>query len=121
MIKTQKLELRERKKKRIRKKILGTPDRPRVCIYRSNKHFYVQVIDDVNQKTLFAASTLSLPSRGLDSKGKKTKESQEAIQLGGIVGSKFKGKKLVLDRNGFLYHGRIKAFTEALRNQGGVL
>ncbi len=116
MIKTKKFFLRERKKKRIRKKILGTEARPRVCVYKSSKHFYAQVIDDVNQKTLFAASTVSK-----DFKGKSSSDSQGASQIGAIIALKFKGKKLVLDRNGFLYHGRIKAFAEALRSGGGVL
>ena len=116
MIKSRKSELRERKKRRIKKKIRGTPERLRVCVYKSGRHFYAQVIDDVQSKVLFGVSTLSA-----DFKGKKTTNKEAAGEVGKLLAAQYKGKKLVLDRNGFLYHGRVKAFADALREGGGVL
>ena len=116
MIKDRKQELRFKKKRRIRKKIFGTPERLRVCVYKSGRHFYAQVIDDVQGKVLFGTSTLSS-----DFKGKKTGNKEAAAHIGKFLAAQYKGKKLVLDRNGFLYHGRVKAFADALREGGGVL
>ncbi len=116
MIKSRKQDLRIKKKKRIRKKIYGTSDRLRVCVYKSQRHFYAQVIDDVKSHVLFGTSTLSA-----DFKGKKTANKEAAAEVGKLLADKYKGKKLALDRNGFLYHGRVKAFADALREGGGVL
>lgn len=104
---------RERKHFNIRKKVAGTPDRPRLAIYRSNAHIYAQVIDDLNQKTLVSASDVK------DS-GKQTK-IEKAFLVGKTVAEAAvkKGvKEVVFDRGGFLYHGRIAKVAEGAREGG---
>lgn len=114
-----KREARIRRKKRIRKKIFGTPERPRLCVYRSLKHIYAQIIDDTTGRTLAAASSLSkdiAPIIGKDGRNKRgaaiVGEAIAKIALSRGI------KKVVFDRNGFLYHGRVKALAEAARNAG---
>ena len=109
---------RIRRKKSIRKKLAGTSERPRLSVFRSNKHIYAQVIDDTNGKTLASMSTASEAIRGDITEKKKT----EAAQL---VGQKIAEKckdlsigTVVFDRNGFIYHGRIKAVAEGAREGG---
>ena len=106
-----------RKKKRIRKKVIGSSERPRVSVYKSNKHFYAQVINDFEGKTIYSISTRTKKN------DKKAKSSfkDNIVKLGKVLGEEFKGKKLVLDRNGFLYHGNIKIFADAVREAGGLL
>lgn len=107
-----------RRKKRIRKKIYGTPDRPRLTVYRSLKHIYAQLIDDLNGKTLISVSTLSESVR----KGEKAKNKIEAAKIVGTqlakASTEKKIKQVVFDRNGYEYHGRIKALAEAARKEG---
>ena len=99
--------------RRVRKKVIGTPERPRLAVYRSNRHIYAQVIDDVAGRTLAAASTLGNGASG-DPK-KKAKEVglavAEAAKTAGIG-------KVTFDRGGFKYHGRVKALAEAAREAG---
>jgi large subunit ribosomal protein L18 len=112
----QKLEARRARKVTIRKKVSGTPDRPRLSVYRSLNNIYAQVIDDAAGKTLAAASTLS-PELS-ETKGKK---SAKAKQVGALVAKKCleaKIDKVVFDRNGFNYHGRIAAVAEGAREGG---
>lgn len=102
---------------RIRKKIRGTPDRPRLCVFVSNKHFYAQIIDDTKGHTLCSASTLELKD-----KLKKTWNIDAAVEVGKLIAQRAleKGiRKVVLDRRYKIYHGKIKAFAETVR-QGGV-
>lgn len=111
-------EIRKRKHLRVRKKISGTPERPRLCVFRSNSHIYAQVIDDMAGKTLVSASTLD-------------KEIKEKIEFGGnIEGATEVGKlvaqralaqgieTVVFDRGGYLYHGRVAALAAAAREAG---
>jgi len=111
----------ERKKirqKRVRRKVKGTPERPRLCVYRSAKHIYAQMIDDRKGVTLVAASTLSPELKG---KLKSTKDKEAAKEVGKLVAEKSKAAglgKVVFDRNGFLYHGRIKILADAAREAG---
>lgn len=110
---------RLKRKRRIRKKVFGTALRPRLCVYRSLKHIYAQIIDDERGVTLVAASTLSPELRGqLDSvSGKVT----AAKLVGQLVGKKALEKginKVVFDRNGYLYHGRIQALADGAREAG---
>lgn len=109
---------RERRKLRIRKKISGTPDRLRMSVFRSAKHIYVQVVDDVGGQTLATASTLSKELKGkLEGKDK----TAEAKAVGKLIGEICKTKgiaKVAFDRNGFIYHGRIKALADAAREAG---
>lgn len=103
---------------RIRKKVLGTPERPRMAVYRSNKHFYAQAIDDLSGATLVSASTLE---QGFADAMKKGPAVQVATQLGTYMAEKAKSKgitQVVFDRGGFLYHGRVKAFADGARKAG---
>jgi large subunit ribosomal protein L18 len=109
---------RERRKLRIRQKINGTSDKPRLSVFRSAKHIYAQVVDDVAGSTVAHASTLSRDVRGAiseDSKldaAKKVGQSIAKLLLAkGIV-------KVVFDRNGYLYHGRVRALADAAREAG---
>jgi large subunit ribosomal protein L18 len=109
---------RERRKLRIRKRISGTSERPRLSVFRSNVHIYAQVVDDVQGKTLAAASTLSKELKG---KGSELDKTAEAKAVGKLIGELCKKKgieKVVFDRNGYIYHGRIKALADAAREAG---
>ncbi|MBN1622286.1 MAG: 50S ribosomal protein L18 [Endomicrobiales bacterium] len=106
------------RKKRIRKKVIGTNECPRLNIYKSNKHIYAQLVDDENGNTLVFTSTLSKELKG---KVKSTDSVTAAQSVGDLIAKKAieKGlKKVVFDRSGYLYHGRIKAFAEAARKSG---
>ena len=106
---------RLRRKLRGRKKIEGTSERPRLSIYRSNVHWYAQIIDDQSQKTVAAASTLSL-------KELKSKSNADAAKaVGTAIAEKAKAagvSSVVFDKNGFLYHGRVKILADAAREAG---
>jgi large subunit ribosomal protein L18 len=110
---------RQRAKFRIRKKIFGTPDRPRMTVYRSLSQIYVQLIDDINGKTLISASTLSkeVVDQVKSAKGKINKSklvgnlvAKKAVE-GGI-------STVIFDRNGYKYHGRVKALADSARENG---
>lgn len=109
---------KDNRHKRIRKKVEGTPDRPRLSVYRSNKHIVAQVIDDVAQHTIVAASTLEADLKtNLDS----TANCSASAKVGELVAQRALAKgitKVVFDRGGNLYHGRIKALAEAARSAG---
>ena len=119
IIKTNKKEATRKRHLRIRKKILGTKECPRLSLYKSNKHIYVQLIDDIESKTLLSCSTLQ-PS--LKSQLKKTTWTKEAAKVIGEVFAKNaldKGiKGVVFDRGGNRYHGKVTAFAEAARATG---
>ncbi len=111
-------QLTARRHRRIRNKISGTPDRPRLAVFRSNNHIYAQVIDDVAQHTLAAASTLDPDVKSSLSTG-ATCEASAAV--GKLVAERAKSKgieQVVFDRGGKLYHGRIKALADAAREAG---
>ena len=106
---------RERRHLRVRRKISGTAERPRLCVYRSNTNLYVQIIDDVAGNTLVSASTLD--------KDVKTKyaNKEAAKELGALIAKKAKAKKIetvVFDRGGYIYHGVVKELAEAAREGG---
>jgi large subunit ribosomal protein L18 len=109
---------RLKRKKRIRKNLKGTADRPRLSVFRSDKHIYAQIVDDIEGATLAVASTLSPEYRELDSpKGKV----EAAKRIGELIARKAKDKgisKVVFDRNGYIYHGRIQALADAARGAG---
>jgi len=111
-------EARLKRKKRIRKKMSGSPERPRLSVFRSTKHIYAQVIDDLNGVTLVAASTLNPEIREQEKvKGK----IEEAKRVGKMIADKAKAQGItivVFDRNGFLYHGRVRALAAAAREAG---
>lgn len=111
-------ELIQRRHRRIRHQVNGTPERPRLAVFRSNQHIYAQVIDDVAQHTLAAASTLEADLKEQLS-SKATCEASAAV--GKLVAERALAKgieKVVFDRGGNLYHGRVKALAEAAREAG---
>jgi large subunit ribosomal protein L18 len=113
-----KAEIRAWRKKRIRKKIRGTGAKPRLTVFRSASHIYAQVIDDEQQHTLLSVSSLA-PE--LNNGGDKHSKSEMAKKVGALVAQQCLEKQIkqvVFDRNGFVYHGRIKALAEAARAAG---
>ena len=115
-------EARLKRKKRVRKKIFGTPERPRLCVYKSCKHIYAQIIDDTIGNTLVAASSLSPEIREkLNELKKKGGKTEVAKAVGELIAKKALEKgitKVCFDRGGFRYHGRIKALADAARALG---
>ncbi len=102
---------------RIRKRVFGSVERPRLAVYRSSNHFHAQIIDDTTMKTLMGVSTLSKDF----SSSKDSGNIKGARELGKLVAKKALEKKIqtvVFDRGGFFYHGRIKAFAEGAREGG---
>jgi len=115
----EKVQRRLRRKLRIRKKIVGTAERPRLSVYRSLKHIYAQIIDDERGHTLVSASTLDREIRPLV-QGVHPKKAQAEI-VGRILAQRALAlgiRKVAFDRNGYLYHGRVKALAEAARQAG---
>jgi large subunit ribosomal protein L18 len=111
------LEGRRRRHHRVRKKITGTPERPRLAVFRSNRHLVLQVIDDVAGRTLAAASTVEADVRSSVSTG----SVDAATRIGTLVAERAKEagvSKVVFDRGGFLFHGRVKAAADAAREAG---
>ena len=111
-------ELRAKRKNRIRKKILGTSQRPRLTVYRSLKHIYTQIIDDTQGVTLVSASTVE---KDIRENQKFENKRAAANYIGKLIAERAtaKGiKEVVFDRNGFLYHGRVKAVSEGAREAG---
>lgn len=108
--------VRKRRHARVRKKIFGTAERPRLNVFRSNKHIYAQIIDDMKAVTLVSASTLDkefdLESTGNIEAAKKVSELVAKRALAKGI------KKVVFDRGGYLYHGRVKALADAAREAG---
>lgn len=115
-IKNKKQYRRYRIKSRIRKRLTGTPERPRMSVFRSNKEIYVQIIDDLHRRTLVAAS-----SRDKDFEEEKMTKIQQAEKVGRLIAQKAKDtgvKEVVFDRNGYLYHGRVKSLADSARKGG---
>jgi large subunit ribosomal protein L18 len=109
-------EARARRKKRIRGKVTGTGERPRLAVFRSNKAIYAQVIDDLSGRTVVSARSAEVAAAGLD-------KSAAARKVGELVASRAKEKnieRVVFDRSGYLYHGRVKALAEGAR-EGGLV
>jgi large subunit ribosomal protein L18 len=103
---------------RIRKRLIGAPERPRLAVYRSNKHIYAQIIDDSKGATLIAASTLDVDAKK-DVKHGGNIAAAKAV--GKLVAQRAKAKgieSVLFDRGGYLYHGRVKALAEAAREAG---
>ena len=123
MAKKDKNEARARRKKSIRKRISGTTDRPRLSVYRSNKHIYAQVIDDTDSRSILTVSDLkgvavAEPSEGDEPASTKIR-SARAVGSAVAKACLDKGiQKVVFDRNGYLYHGRVRALAEAAREAG---
>ena len=114
-VKNKKVNRRIKIKMRIRKSVNGTSDRPRMTVFRSNKQIYVQLVDDQSGTTLASASSRD---KGIDEKDNKV---EQAEKVGKLVAEKAKSagiENVVFDRNGYLYHGRIKSLAEAARKGG---
>ncbi len=112
---------RERIKFRIRKKMAGTSDKPRLSVFRSVAHIYVQVIDDRTGQTVASASSIDAVVKGQMPKGVAGGNLKGAELVGTAIAERLKQKgitKVVFDRNGFLYHGRVRAVAEAARTAG---
>lgn len=112
---SKKLHRRQRIKKGIRKKVAGSPEKPRLTVYRSNREIYAQIIDDVQGFTLVSAS-----SRNLDKTEAQTPVDQAAA-VGKILAERASAKNIstvIFDRNGYLYHGRVKALADGAREGG---
>jgi large subunit ribosomal protein L18 len=110
---------REKRKKRVRRKVLGTTEKPRLSVFRSSKNIYAQIIDDTSFNTLVQASSISRDVKD-DFKGKGGNKEGAAI-VGKLIAQKAleKGiKEVVFDRNGFLYHGRVKSLADSARENG---
>ena len=107
--------LRQRRKIRIRKKIIGMENKPRLAVYKSNKNIYVQAIDDLNQVTIASASTLS---KEVNSKNLSVDASKKVGELMGKKLNDLKISKAVFDRGGYVYHGRVKSLADGIREQG---
>ncbi len=113
--KSERNDNRLRRKRRIRKKIYGTAERPRLTVYRSNRHIYAQIINDETGVTLVSASTID------DGEVVGDDKTQQAKAVGTLVGERAKNAKIscvVFDRNGYIYHGRVAAVAEGARETG---
>ena len=111
-------EVRAKKHRRLRHHLAGTPDRPRLAVFRSNNHMYAQVIDDTVGNTLVSASTLEKEVR---SELEKTNNVEAAAHLGTVIAKRALDKgisKVVYDRGGFIYQGKVKALADAAREAG---
>ena len=109
---------RRRRHTRVRKKVFGVSSHPRLCVYRSLRHIYAQVVDDQFGKTIVAASTLSPEVK---KKVEKLKKSQAAAVVGELLAEKSKAsgiKRVVFDKSGYAYNGRVKSLAEACRKGG---
>jgi large subunit ribosomal protein L18 len=119
MIHNKKRDRWKKKKASIRKEVRGTPERPRLTIYRSAKHIYAQIVDDTTGKTLVSASTVSKDLR--EDLKKATSEMEVCKMVGVHAGQRALAKniqRVVYDRNGYLYHGRVKAVADGAREAG---
>jgi large subunit ribosomal protein L18 len=113
-MKLSKEQARQRRHRRVRGRVAGTPVRPRLAVYRSNRGIYAQVIDDDAGRTLAAASTLVLD-------GSSGSKSERAAEVGKLVAQRAREagvEKVVFDRGGYLYHGRVKALADGAREGG---
>lgn len=145
-IRNEKAYRRQKRHRHVRRRVVGTPEKPRLCVFRSSKHIYAQIVDDTVGQTLAAASTLKIApvsadqaaetdKQKADTKGKKGgkkdkkgkkapvvgKKTLEAQQVGRLIAEVAKEKgisKVSFDRGGFLYHGRVAALAEEARKNG---
>ena len=116
---TAKEQGRKKRKMRIRKSVNGTTERPRLSVFRSAKHIYAQLVDDLTGKSILCVSTLSKDVKGSVADDAKKTDAAKAVGKAVAVACKAKGiDKVVFDRNGFLYHGRVKALADAAREAG---
>jgi large subunit ribosomal protein L18 len=111
-------EARQKRHARIRRRVVGSPARPRMCVFRSDRHIYVQIVDDTTGKILVSASTLS---KEFKEQGLKGSGVPAAKAVGALIARRAGEKSIeqvVFDRSGFIYHGRVKALADAAREKG---
>ena len=116
-----KVASRAQRHRRVRKKVRGTPARPRLAVYRSNKHIYAQVIDDLSGSTVVSASSIELDGKKVDGKVQKSATVDVAKAIGLRIGERAKDAGIttvVFDRGGFRYHGRIAGVADGAREAG---
>ncbi|MBQ1311058.1 MAG: 50S ribosomal protein L18 [Blautia sp.] len=116
--KASRAEIRQKKHRRLRHNINGTAARPRLCVFRSNKHMYAQIIDDSADKTLVSASTLE---KDVKAELTYTDNVEAAAHLGTVIGKKALEAGIdtvIFDRGGYIYHGKVKALADAAREAG---
>ena len=116
--KKSRIEVREKKHKRIRLHLKGTADCPRLCVYRSNKHIYAQIVDDDAQKTLTSASTVE---KAVKAELERTDDVAAAAYVGRVIGERAVElgiKDVVFDRGGYVYHGKVQALADGAREAG---
>lgn len=109
---------RDKRHRRVRKKVVGRPDRPRLSVFKSARHIYAQIVNDLEGRTLAAASTLSPELKG---KGKVGKKTAQAKQVGALLAERALAaqiRQVVFDRGGYRFHGRVKALAEGAREKG---
>ena len=109
------------RKFRVRKKMKGSPDKPRLTVYRSGSHIYAQIIDDTRGVTLVAASSRGQGFQSASTENARGSNKEGAVIVGKLLGDRAKEKgveRVVFDRNGFLCHGRVKALADAVREMG---
>jgi large subunit ribosomal protein L18 len=114
MATAQKKVARIRRQTRVRRRVRGTDERPRLCVYRSNRHMYAQVISDESGRTLLSASTIGVEGEATGNKGAARKIGERIAQLCQARSI----SQVVFDRNGFLFHGRVKEVAEGARAAG---
>ncbi len=115
---TKRVKARKKRQLRVRKKVVGTPDHPRLNVFRSVKHIYAQVVDDYSGITLTAASSIDKELKGKINDGGNI---EAAKTVGQLIAQRASGKgikQVVFDRAGYLYHGRVKALADAARENG---
>ncbi len=115
-----KFDSRRRRHRSLRKRLAGTPERPRLVVYRSARHIYAQVIDDLGNKTIVAASDL-IPKKDVPADAPKGKKRDRAKQVGALVAKKCQEKgisSVVFDRAGYRYHGRVSSVADGAREAG---
>ena len=116
--KVSRAQVRQKKHRRMRNHIAGTAERPRLAVFRSNKHMYAQIIDDSVGKTLVSASTLQ---KDVKAELEHTDDVKAAAYLGTVIGKKAVEagiESVVFDRGGYIYHGKVKALADAAREAG---
>ncbi len=113
-----KMTSRQKRQIRVRKKIKGTPERLRLNVFRSNKHIYAQLIEDLEGKVVASSSTMAQALKGAASKLNKTDAATKVGEELGKIAKEKGVEKIVFDRGGYLYHGRIKALADGVRSVG---
>lgn len=115
-------DLRAKRHRRIRKRVHGTPQRPRLCVYRSNIHIYAQIIDDVAGHTLVSASTVDRAERErMPNEAGTQRKTQQAHAVGKLIAERALQvgiNEVVFDRGGYIYHGRVRAVADGAREGG---